>query len=304
MADAFANKRARCLVCGAVTLVPDPNTAGQVSEFDLLGAMGALGPAGAATGPATPPGIPPIPPIPSAIPGNAGPWPVSPVPLSPSESGGFRLGFRINQFVVICVVLGVMLMFFGVREWQLAAAASPTPQAITCLQLESNGPGKNTHVHLSGFTGLSQGYIYEYEKSAGSNVETWKTVYTPVVSVDGPFIKAARLSLSLGQYKNAAQIPPPPRIKVVLKSSRIHDATEQAALASSGSVDGLVVNRAEPLEEKQVTQLAAQFPGTDFTGAWVVEVGRKPAMPATYFGLIGGGAALLLLGLYLMLRPD
>jgi hypothetical protein len=161
----------------------------------------------------------------------------------------------------------------------------------------------NPYVRLSGFTGLPRGFVCEYEKKEAGNEEIWQTVWVPVVSVDGDFARASKLSLSIGQFKSPADIPPPGKISVILKSRFVKSARQEDILIHRPFIDGLIVNSTEPLTREQALHLNGPFPATDFTGAWIVEADLKPPGSGSYLALLGGGGALIALGLALMLRP-
>ena len=66
----------------------------------------------------------------------------------------------------------------------------------------------------------------------------------------------------------------------------------------------MVVNKIESLSPKERALLQPAYPGVDFNKCWIVEEAREPAGAGKYMAFFGGGAALALLGLFLMFKPD
>ena len=284
--DQFVGKRVRCVACRGVTVVPQPiQEVPDEADFDALVEMESTAP------------------VDESVPAPA---PRRSIPaLSPRRVGsGFRLGFRLNRIVLAALVFSGVLFFLGIRESTLASTASSTPQAITCRQLEEKGPGDNTFVDLSGFVRLPHGFVYEYEQRTGNDVQAWKRVWMPVVAKDGAFAKGLLADFAAGKIKVSDPLRVTPTIKVVLKSTTLHSEAEAIALLKSGSARGLIVNQIESLTDKQLEHLQNEYRGTSFANCWIVEVGREPASGLMFLMYYGGGAALGLIGLVLMFKPD
>jgi hypothetical protein len=110
--------------------------------------------------------------------------------------------------------------------------------------------------------------------------------------------------LKAGKIKESDPVRVPPKIKVVLKSTTIHNEAEAVALLKSGSARGLIVNQIESLTTRQLEHLQNEYRGTNFDNCWIVEVGREPASGLKFLMYYGGGAALGLIGLVLMFKPN
>src|SRR5262249_48703233 len=62
-------------------------------------------------------------------------------------------------------------------------------------------------------------------------------------------------------------------------------------------LQGLVTNEIESLGSEEQKLLNSSYPGTDFTKCVLFQEGREPAGSGKVFGMVGGGAALMLLGI-------
>jgi hypothetical protein len=284
VADQFAGKKAKCKACGAMMLVPQlppPPPVEREMDFDALAAMESGSPVdnSAPIAVAPPPLSPPI----SAPPRR--PVPVAPFAKPKPASSRFRLGFRLNRLVIAMLVIGVMLIVYGFKEWRLASASGSTPQTITCAQLEANGYGNNAYIRLTGFK-VSGHFVYNKRSD-----DYWTVVWLPIVSVKSP-LPAADGSGPTGP------------VKVIIKSNKIHNHAEAEAFAINTSIEGMVINQIESISSKETELLRHSYPTTDFDKCWIVEEGREPAGAGKYMAFFGGGALLVLAGLGMMFGPE
>lgn len=282
VADQFAGKKAKCKACGSAMLVPQlPPPAEQEMDFDALAAMESGSPVdnSAPVAMAPPPISPPI----SAPPRRA--MPVAPFAKPKPAASRLHLGFRINRIIIAMLVIGVMLIVYGFREWRLASASGSTPQTITCAQLEANGYGNNAYIHLTGFR-VSGHFVYQKRSD-----DYWTVAWLPIVSVKNP------LPTTAGAVPSAA-------IKVIVKSNKIHNHAEAEAFALNTSLEGMVINQIESMTSKEIELLRHSYPTTNFDKCWIVEEGREPAGAGKYMAFFGGGALLVLAGLGMMFGPE
>ena len=283
--EQFAGKKAKCTACSGTMVVPqavvEPNPFGEeTSPFEL-----------AVSPPISSP--PPVPTM-SRQPDFAAPL------VKTKTATGFRPGFRLNRLTVAMVAGGIVLIFLGVKESRLAAAAKSTPQEITCLQLEKNGPGDNAYVHV---TGLIPTVNFVYEQRNGSSSD-WSQVWQPVIPIDGAFMSAVKMKSLFGQINSNSDIPVPDKIRIIVKSNKIHNQGDLSAFSRAKNVQGMVINKVDSLSEKELKILRGSYPSTDFTKCWIIEDGREPASMGKYAMLFGGGSVLALLGLVLIFKPN
>ena len=93
---------------------------------------------------------------------------------------------------------GIALSVYGFREWQLGSSASGTPQQISCLQLEKNGPGNNAHVRLTEFIAL-RNFVFQKRSHTDSD---FSMVFIPVVAENGGYMTGIKMKAIFGQIKS------------------------------------------------------------------------------------------------------
>lgn len=190
---------------------------------------------------------------------------------------------------------GIVLAYFGIQEWRLASAAKAEPQTMTCSELEAKGPGDNAHVSLTKFFLCQQSFVYEAKKN---NESHWNKVYVPAVPLDSPYMKT--VAEMLEQNPKLQNLPPPPEIKVLVKSSHVSNHQELENLAMLGiqgpALNGLVTNKIESIGSEEKKILEQNYPGIDFTKCYLIDHDRKPVQTGALFGMIGGGALLTVIG--------
>lgn len=195
------------------------------------------------------------------------------------------------------IVIGVVLVVFGVREWQLKTVAKDTPQSISAEDLEAKGPGDNAHIVLTDFLMCPQGYVYEYkQRRGGGGDQTWTKVWVPVVPLGGPY-HTQILSMLGPNGEVRGELPRPQNIKILVKSTKARNEADIEAMANADTLDGLVINKIESLGGDEKQKLAESYPGIDFSKCWIIEADRKPWGVAQVLGMMGGGGALTLAGL-------
>jgi predicted Zn finger-like uncharacterized protein len=284
LADELAGKRVRCKDCGETITVPQPATVGAS--------------AGADEGDIPLSAPPPMPatPAPTRVVAPA----VAPAASAPAATRPKRrFGFRLNRFAIALGIIGVVLFAAGLKEMRLATAASAKPQEITCLDLEKNGPGKNAYVRVTKFISTG-GFVYQKKE----NSDAWQMVWLPIIPIDGDYALRVRKMIKDGTLKSESDLPPPDHVHVIVKSSKISSQSEVDRFDDThDTLTGLVINQVESLSQKEKDLLVQSYPGTDLDTCWIVEEGREPASPAKYLGMMGGGAALVLAGLWLTFRP-
>ena len=197
----------------------------------------------------------------------------------------------MGRILLIIIVLGGMLAWFGFQEWRLASAASTTPKTITCADLEKNGPGDNAHVVLTDFLLCPSGFVYESSKGNDSN---YTKIWIPAVPLHGEYMEQLKKLADSG--KDMAHVPPPTNVRVIVRSSHVHNDGELEKLGDRDTIQGLIVNKVDSLGSKEREILAGQYPGINLDTCWILDEGRSPKSFGVAGGMIGGGAVLALIG--------
>ena len=198
----------------------------------------------------------------------------------------------MGRLLLALIVIGVMVGWFGMKEWRLASAASTTPQSITCANLEAKGPGTNAHVILKDFLLCPSGFVYESKSK--SNTSTYSKIWIPAVPIDGEYVKQLKSMHDSG--KDLSDAPPPKNVRVIVRSSHVHNDTDLEKLGDRETIQGLIVNKVDSLGSEEKKILAGQYPGIDFDTCWILDEGRSPKSFGAAGGMVGGGAVLALLG--------
>jgi hypothetical protein len=193
--------------------------------------------------------------------------------------------FRI---IIILVVAGGALIFFGYQELRLSRVAKETPQTIPCADLAARGPGDNAHITLTDFD-LGANYVYE----GRSETSSWTKAFVPAI----PRVK---------NLAEALQAKSSPQIKVIIKSSKVRSKSDMDSLALTSTIQGLVTNEIESLGRDERKLLKESYPAVDFDKVWILDHGRQPAGTGKVFAFLGGGTALAAaaIGLFIVRRKS
>jgi hypothetical protein len=186
----------------------------------------------------------------------------------------------MGRLKLALIIIGGVLLYFGYQEKRLAQVAKKAPQTIACADLAANGPGDNAHIVLTNYE-LAPNFVYEAEGKGNS----WKRVFIPAVPKRG-------LLAVLRDEKIANP-------KVIIESRKVRNEAELPNLAKE--LQGMVINEIESLSGEQKKLLAESYPGADLNHCWIIEHGRKPAGGGFITGLLGGGIALVVAGIGLLL---
>ena len=194
------------------------------------------------------------------------------------------------RWYLLLGIASVALIMLGFKEARLAAAASSTPQQLSCQQLATNGPGDNAHVVLTDL--LLCGGSYVYAERNGRWTEAW----IPAVPLGGAYHQ------QLAALGPVAEVPPPANIRVIVKLPSVRGDSDVARFAAQEKLQGMVINDIESLGTEEKSILADGYPGVDFGRCWIVEQGRGPAGLGKIAGCIGGGLLLVVFLVWRVLR--
>jgi hypothetical protein len=185
----------------------------------------------------------------------------------------------MKRIQLALIIVGGVLIYFGIQEMRLAGTAKSVPQTITCAELAAQGPGDNAHVILTDFE-IGQNLVYQ---TSGRNNSAWQVAYLPAM----PKARASSLSREI--------VKPDANPAVIIKSRKI--SGEKDILALGDKVQGLVINKIASLGQKEKDLLAEHYSRGSVENCWIIEHDRRPAGGLTIFGFLAGGLALAALGL-------
>ena len=200
---------------------------------------------------------------------------------------------------LLLIWLGLAGLYLGVQEWRLSRSARATPEHLTCEQLGDHGPGDNAHVIMSDLMLCDSAYVYRPERE-GSPL--WAEAWIPAVPRGSAYCQEiARLKQA---DRKRRTFPPPDDFRVLVKLTSTGAALDLSAptlneFTRRETLEGLVVNKIEKLDDEERKLLADSYPHVDLKRCWILEVGRQndTSWRAPFFG--GGGAVAIVVGVVL-----
>ena len=181
-----------------------------------------------------------------------------------------------------------MLFVMGFRELQLRGMAKDAPQLISCEDLADDGPGDNAFVRLSDFMLCDFDFVYASEDTDGSK---WTDAWVPIVPSDGVY--AREVQQIRAEYGNNTDFPSPGDFNVILWLPSAKSYADVSAAASEAALQGMVINKVDPLSTDARRYLEETYPQVDIRDCWILQLDRRPAGLATLLGLFGGGTLLI-----------
>lgn len=214
------------------------------------------------------------------------------------------------RVVFALIGLGGVLSFIGYQEFKVSEGTSKEPVPVSLVKLEFGVEPPNNHIEIGEHAAIYDALIYEYEErlsdptgdDPGTKVNF---VYYPIVSQSHPLAeklealaKRDQDSITDAEYEAVGK----EQFKVIVRSSRFKNVGElpPMGVAHQEKVKGLVVNEISSLGWEEQQLIKQSFPNLDFKNLLILQENRKPASPVTSFGMMGGGGALVLVGLGLM----
>jgi len=184
---------------------------------------------------------------------------------------------------LIFLVGGGVLCYLGYQEWSLAATANATPEEITLKKLIERGPDGNPNVIITDFV-LGNNFV------TSSRRGRWTKVWVPVVPrEDIEELKGEGVKVE--------------SIRAILCSTKVRTAEEIQTRLNQPKVPGMVINKIASLGSKEKELLKTSYTNVDFDRCLIIEEGREPADVMKLSLYFGGGAACILVGAFLLLRP-
>lgn len=211
--------------------------------------------------------------------------------------------FRLK---LILIVAGGFIAFMGYEEFKLSGFAKAEAVVVALEDLEAGAELENAHIIIEEPVSVYGGLIYEYRQSKYDTGEpdantSVSVTYYPIISQSHPFM--AGLNALFEKYPEGIpeEVPVPDlgNFRVLVKTDRFNTVANfpYDSLVSDERVQGLVVNEVESLDAEEIGLLRESFPNADFGQVLILEEGREPASSGKYLGMMGGGVALMLLGL-------
>lgn len=216
--------------------------------------------------------------------------------------------FRIK---IAVVVVGGIAAFYGIQELRVSHGASTEAVEVDLATLEAGDALPDSHIRLGPHIALYPMCYYEYRKGKHEHGEpgpgtSLTCTYYPVISNEHSFLQAFQAwNESLESADDQSAIQPPPAIgqfAVLVKSDEFSILGEiPDDFGSVPSVQGLVINTIESLDDEETNLLRQNFPGLDVEQVLILEKDRQPAGLGKSLGAIVGGGVISLAGVAWML---
>ena len=214
------------------------------------------------------------------------------------------------RVVLALIGLGGVLAFIGYQEYKVSEGTSKDPVPVSIVKLEFGVDLPNNHIEVGEHAAIYDALIYEYEQSfsdpTGDDPKTKVNfVYYPIVSQSHPLAEKLESlskrdpdSIRDEEYEALGK----EKFKVLVRTGRYDKVGDlpQGGVARLDKVSGMVVNEISSVGWEEQNLLRQAFPDIDFKNILILQEGRKPSSPAASFGMMGGGGALMLVGLGLM----
>lgn len=200
----------------------------------------------------------------------------------------------------VALIVGVLLIWYGVREDGLRSGSRVEPQVISCAQLLSQGPGDNLHVKMTGFV-LLPNFVYEESKAR------WRGAWVPAVPVEAVGVALARV---LGVAVSDLPAVDPHRrkeaadrlnasdfdVKIVVSLPNADGQDYVERVYDQDTIDGLLMvdDSLAKLDVDKRKMLERAYPQANLHECWILVEGRKPSSLARVLAFQGGGAGLIL----------
>ena len=214
------------------------------------------------------------------------------------------------KMILLCVVAGGVVGFFGYQEWQLAKTGSETPEVVDLAKIEAGSAPTSTWVKLGEHHRLYFQCVYEYETGRGESAQTANSkvnhCYYPVISSTNKFITDLQAFVAehggVDNIPDDAAWPEPDSFSVLVKSNdykKVSELPEDMEL--SPGLEGVIINRISSLKPDEKKLIQQSFPTVNLEKVLVVQKDRKLKSLGTTYAMMGGGAAIALVPLLLFL---
>ena len=212
-------------------------------------------------------------------------------------------------FVLILMVIGGCLVYYGFLENRLSGDASPEPVGVSLADLEAGKPLPDAHIRIGLHHRMYAISVYEYEDDGGglkSDTPIYWTYY-PIISDEHPYAKGVNdLRAKFGSLDNVPKGTPWPalgEVAIVVKTEVFSTYGEiPRSRKYTEGIEGMVINEIESLGEEEEKLLSEGFPKMDFSKILILEEYRRPVSTGAVVAIISIGSLLILLPGFLLLR--
>ena len=202
------------------------------------------------------------------------------------------------RFKLIMIGVGAFCAYLGFQEFKVSQGTTAEAVAVELADLESGKEtGENAHMKVGSHYPVYFELIYYGPEDKEGQIDY---AYYPIISENHDFIKALgalHTKYPEGDFPEH-EFPRLQEFKVLVKTKRFKTTSDiPDEFGMVGLMEGLVVNKIDGLKPAEQDLLKQSFPTFDPENILILEDGRKPASNTKQYGLMGGGAFLILIGL-------
>lgn len=229
---------------------------------------------------------------------------------STDETQKEHLGRQFKKLFLVLIVLGGIFVFEGYKEYNLSKKSSEVPKEVELATLENGEHLDNYHVKIGPHWRIYSGSVFTYEPTSIVDSEQKPEnkvthVYYPIISNEHPFFpQMGKLAEKHGSFDAIPdeEIPDIEFTVLVITNefNTIGDIPED--WIDSPSIQGLVINEVSGGPDDEERELIkSSFPNIDFDKVLILDEGRTPTSSDNAKLMMGGGVALSLAGLGLLI---
>lgn len=210
------------------------------------------------------------------------------------------------RIVIILILAGGVLIFFGVRDYILVSGSSQEPLEIDLEDLENDVSIDTNHIKIGPHYALYAGCIFEYDTDQWSSDEytdytDLNHIYYPIISENHQyFIQLGELAAEYGDIENIPDElwPEIEDFPVLVKTTdfdTVGDIPETWLYEEE--VQGIVINKIKSLDSEEKKLLRESFPIADLDTVLLLDKGREPGSSVFPLLMVAGGVILIGIGI-------
>jgi hypothetical protein len=189
---------------------------------------------------------------------------------------GLGFGFNFNRINAILVVVGGVLIFFGIQETRLSSMAKDEPTQMTLQELIDNGSPDNIYLTLTDVNCILNEIVLYSDEGPGGRI----------TKVDRAWIPATTPGGGMGD------------VKLIIKCTKASTENEVAGVASQNTFTGMIINQIDSINKAERDLLTENMAAANLDAAYIFHERRTPSGTGLVILFYVGGLILLGGGLF------
>jgi hypothetical protein len=184
----------------------------------------------------------------------------------------------------------------GFQEHKLSAGASEEPVRVNLVNLEKNPEPPDKHLTVGAHWAIYPAWVGWGEE----NSDRLDWIYYPIISDSHPYNRA--WDNLLERYGDSeipeSELPKLESLAMLVKTKQFKcESAIPTEWKPEESVTGLVINDIDTIGSEEKRLINQSFPGLSLDDVLILEKDRTPTGGMGSLGMIGGGLALILIGI-------